>query len=96
MRVLNVSEFRKNISHILASGERIGVRHPKGEAILIPKQQWEKQQQDYDHLEKELLNREMDEALSKPQEWYTTEQVEAMILNLRNKRKLRDKNGQVG
>lgn len=93
MKSLNVSEFRKNISHILASGEITGVRHPKGEAIVIPKDKWEKQQQEYDLLEKELLNREMDEALSKPQEWYTTEQVEAMILNLRDKRKHQGKSG---
>ena len=62
---------------------------------MIPKDEWEKHQQEYDRLEKELLNREMDDALSKPQEWYTTEQVEAMILNLRNKRNLGDQSGKM-
>ncbi len=71
-RVLNVSEARREFSRLIASGETVEVKHPKGTAVIMPKETLQK-------LENEIINLEMDLALAKPHKWYTSEQVHAML-----------------
>lgn len=79
MRTLNATEARKQWFQIIRAGEEVEITHPERTMALVPKESLEKRDQLIEQLERELLIREMDEALAKPHKWYTTEQVEAML-----------------
>ena len=79
MKVMNATEVRKQWFQILRSGEEVEITYPQRTMALIPKEELNKKDTLIDELEKKLLAKEMDDALSKPHKWYTTEQVEAML-----------------
>lgn len=79
MRIMNATEVRKQWFQLIRAGEEVEIRHPERTMTLLPKEELEKKDQLIEELEKKLLIKEMDEALSQPHKWYTTEQVEAML-----------------
>ena len=73
MKVMNATEARKRWFQLIRSGEEVEIRHPERTMALISKEALEMKDQLIDELEKQLMVKEMDEALSKPHKWYTTE-----------------------
>lgn len=77
MRAITATEARKHIFQLIKDGEKVEIRHPQRSMILVSKDE-------FDQLEKEIFMREMDDALerAKGQKRYTTEQVEAMLVEV--------------
>ncbi|MGK5094045.1 hypothetical protein WDW89_18780 [Deltaproteobacteria bacterium TL4] len=86
MRVMNATEVRKQWFQIIREGEEVEITHPERTMALIPKEELDEKNRLINELEKQLLVKEMDEALAKPHKWYTTEQVEAMLAEVLSKK----------
>lgn len=93
MRIMNATEVRKQWFQLLRSGEAVEIKHAERTMALVPKEALEKKDQLIEELEKQLLIKEMDEALSKPHKWYTTQQVEAMLAEVLSRKE--EKRGKV-
>ena len=78
MEAYNVRETRKNLSKIFKSGKMVTIKHPTHPVIIMPQEQ-------YFELEKEIMSLQMDlaEAISKKK--YSTEEVEAMIAQVKGR-----------
>ncbi|MEE2716106.1 MAG: hypothetical protein VX610_01645 [SAR324 cluster bacterium] len=78
MEAYTVRKTREHLSQIFKSGKTIEIKHPTNPAILMPKER-------YLELEKELVNLQMDVAEAQCQKKYSTEQVEAMIAQVKGR-----------
>ena len=77
MQTITATEARNHIFQLIKAGHRVEIKHPLRSMILVKKDE-------FDKMEKELFMKEMDEALAraKGQKRYTTEQVEAMLVEV--------------
>ena len=80
MRTITATEARKQLFQILKEGKRVEIQHPKNSMVILTKEELES-------LENELLMKEMDEALAQPHQWYTSQQVDAMLAEVLKRRK---------
>ena len=79
MEVLNVRQTRENLSKIFKSGKIVEVNHPTHPVVIVPKEKFQ-------DMEDELMMLQMDIAEAKSKRKYTTEEVEAMIGQIREKK----------
>ena len=84
METLNISTTRKNLTKIILSGNAVEIQHPKTTAVILSKSEWEQKDLRIKELEIELLMKDMDLAETRDETKYTTEEVEAMLREVRN------------
>lgn len=80
MERLNVTQARQQFSKIITSGEIYEVQHPKHSVVIIPKDK-------YEMMEKEILLKEIEEAMEQSETRFTSDEVNAMLMKVRKDKK---------
>lgn len=76
MQTMTVREFRDNLSQIFKSGKPVEIRHPTHPVIVMPKGH-------YEAMEIDLMMALMDVAEMTSQRKYTSEEVDAMLAQVK-------------
>lgn len=76
MEIFNVRDARENLSKIFKSKKIVEIRHPTHPVVIMPKDQFQA-------MEDELMMLQMDIAEATSKKKYSTEEVEAMIAEVK-------------
>ena len=78
MEKLTATQARKDLLALIRSGSPVEIQHRENTMVLVPKTLWKT-------INDELVNRQMDEALEKSHKRYSSDQVDAMLAEVKQR-----------
>lgn len=78
MEKLTATQARKELLSLVRNGTPVEIQHRENTMVLVPKTLWKQ-------INDDLVNRQMDEALAQSQKRYTSEEVDAMLAEVKQR-----------